>query len=679
MHAEKKFFVQDLFKLNVQFIIPCYQRTYEWKEEMCRTLWDDVRVLIERSNNLDGHLMGAIILFDINSGTESIPTYWVIDGQQRLTTIYIMLKALRDLANEKNKGQLVEDLEPILYNYNGSGDNLLKIRSKNEDEAELNAILSKEVEKTPVRSKLRKSYEFFKKNIKAYVKSEQIEYADVFNAIKKLFLIQEIFFDSDNEDPQVIFEHVNADRIQLSLFDKVRNNLLTGEKYTDAKEWYKTYWKPLEHLFIKAFVGSEVEDKENEYMRTYLEFKGFSDVDDDGIYEEFRMKLQKEISDVEDQRNFDKSQVIITKFSNSQDSQSDNFQIPTSDDVRVKYLKELLYYAYFYVLFVKDSYDHDQLEFGNSAYDFGDRKGTFVHEYHYEWDIRVLLYWFRFLKFSNAYTTFFKLFELEDKKQINQTTLRKILLLLLVYNARYFIQNNSSPKNLLTFTSLWPRLCRTSDAKQIVEQDINDNNCYQLFVNMFIEPVDRNSSYLIYKNGDIVFTLTDYSSSKWISNTNFIIFMFLVIYYKKIIFEENNNLLSCVLTPITIFPCLELEKLKSSSWAQMLNSSEMEYILNQRIGAIGNLTIIDNFSSTKGIRSERKFGVQNFIIPGGTNDFVNKQQLLMETEIFQSNKNFYEFILDSQVWGKTQIEKQTDYLANQLVNYLVYDNEKGVK
>ena len=677
MKADKKFFVQDLFKQNVQYIIPCYQRTYEWKEEKCRTLWDDICVLIERSRNLDGHFMGAIILFDIDASKQNIPTYWVIDGQQRLTTIYVMLKALHDLANEKNKGELVEDIEPLLYNFNNPNDDFLKIRSKNEDEAELNAILSKEVEKTPVRSKLRKAYEFFKKTIKAYVKSEQIEYADVFNAIKKLFLIQEIFFDSDNEDPQVIFEHVNADRIQLSLFDKVRNNLLTGEKYTDAKEWYKAYWKPLEHLFIKTFDGNEVEDKENEYMRNYLEFKGFSDVDDDVIYEEFRMKLQKEISDVEDQKNQDKSQAIITKFSSDQELPINNSQITASDDVRVKYLKELLYYAYFYVVFVSDKDDTNQLEFGSVPYDFGDRRGTFVHDYHYLWDIRVLLYWFRFLKFNNAYTTFFKLFELEDKNKISQETLKKILLLLLVYNARYFIQNSTTPKNLLSFTSLWPRLSRTFDGNEI--KNINDDNCYQLFVNMFVEPVDHNSSYAICKNGDIVASLTDYNRSKWISNTNFIIFMFLVIYYKKIIFAKDDNLLTSVLTPITIFPNLDLDKLKNSSWAQMLDAHEMEYILNQRCGAIGNLTIIDDFSEIRGIRSERKFGVQNFIIPGGTNDLANKQILLNNTQIIKDNQDLYEFILNSQIWGKTQIEKQTDYLANEVVKYLIYDNEKEEK
>lgn len=677
MKADKKFFVQDLFKQNVQYIIPCYQRTYEWKEEKCRTLWDDICVLIERSRNLDGHLMGAIILFDIDASKQNIPTYWLIDGQQRLTTIYVMLKALRDLANEKNKGELVEDIEPLLYNFNNPNDDFLKIRSKNEDEVELNAILSKEVEKTPVRSKLRKAYEFFKKTIKAYVKSEQIEYADVFNAIKKLFLIQEIFFDSDNEDPQVIFEHVNADRIQLSLFDKVRNNLLTGEKYTDAKEWYKAYWKPLEHLFIKTFDGNEVEDKENEYMRNYLEFKGFSDVDDDVIYEEFRMKLQKEISDVEDQKNQDKSQAIITKFSSDQELPINNSQITASDDVRVKYLKQLLYYAYFYVVFVSDKDDTNQLEFGSVPYDFGDRRGTFVHDYHYLWDIRVLLYWFRFLKFNNAYTTFFKLFELEDKNKISQETLKKILLLLLVYNARYFIQNSTTPKNLLSFTSLWPRLSRTFDGNEI--KDINDDNCYQLFVNMFVEPVDHNSSYAICKNGDIVESLTDYNRSKWISNTNFIIFMFLVIYYKKIIFAKDDNLLTSVLTPITIFPNLDLDKLKNSSWAQMLDAHEMEYILNQRCGAIGNLTIIDDFSEIRGIRSERKFGVQNFIIPGGTNDLANKQILLNNTQIIKDNQDLYEFILNSQIWGKTQIEKQTDYLANEVVKYLIYDNEKEEK
>ena len=677
MKADKKFFVQDLFKQNVQYIIPCYQRTYEWKEEKCRTLWDDICVLIERSRNLDGHLMGAIILFDIDASKQNIPTYWVIDGQQRLTTIYVMLKALHDLANEKNKGELVEDIEPLLYNFNNPNDDFLKIRSKNEDEAELNAILSKEVEKTPVRSKLRKAYEFFKKTIKAYVKSEQIEYADVFNAIKKLFLIQEIFFDSDNEDPQVIFEHVNADRIQLSLFDKVRNNLLTGEKYTDAKEWHKAYWKPLEHLFIKTFDGNEVEDKENEYMRNYLEFKGFSDVDDDVIYEEFRMKLQKEISDVEDQKNQDKSQAIITKFSSDQELAINNSQITASDDVRVKYLKELLYYAYFYVVFVSDKDDTNQLEFGSVPYDFGDRRGTFVHDYHYLWDIRVLLYWFKFLKFNNAYTTFFKLFELEDKNKISQETLKKILLLLLVYNARYFIQNSTTPKNLLSFTSLWPRLSRTFDGNEI--KDINDDNCYQLFVNMFVEPVDHNSSYAICKNGDIVASLTDYNRSKWISNTNFIIFMFLVIYYKKIIFAKDDNLLTSVLTPITIFPNLDLDKLKNSSWAQMLDAHEMEYILNQRCGAIGNLTIIDDFSEIRGIRSERKFGVQNFIIPGGTNDLANKQILLNNTQIIKDNQDLYEFILNSQIWGKTQIEKQTDYLANEVVKYLIYDNEKEEK
>lgn len=674
MDAHKTYFVDGLFKENVQFIIPCYQREYKWTTKKIETLWNDISVLMSNARNLDEHLMGAIILFDNNEQSDGqIKKYWVIDGQQRLTTVYIMLKALYDLAVEKGRGRIVDELNDVLFNKNfGSIEDQFKIRSKNEDEPALEGIMGKDPSKTSSRTLIHKAYDWFRTNIKKYVANEGT-YDDILTAIKKLILIKEVFVETDHEDPQVIFEHVNYDREQLTLFDKVRNILLTGEKYKNAEIDYRTYWKPLEALFVKTFLDKkEIEAQENEYMRTFCDFIEINETDDDRIYEEFRKRLDKEIIEAQKRKEDLTNKSIGNNFKNSDDptrielpdGEVDESESP-SDFVRVKYLKQLLYYSYFYVLFVNNKEDKKKLGFGSGIYDYGKAKGD-QHEYHYLWDVRVLLYWFRFLNITGAYTLFFKLFELEDHGQISQETIKKILLLILDFAVRYFIVNGHFvQKNYLSYGALWNRILKDNDNRQIEDKELNDINCYELFANWFERPKDN--WYTIYQDGDIIESLTNYSN--WITNTNVIMFIFLIIYYKQIIFDEKDNLLTFDLFVMSIFPQLNLEDFKDTSWAKELGEHQIEYLLNRRVGAIGNIAIANvdaPGAKLDGIEVDHKNGVTNFKIDGGEGDFAAKKELLRKTKFYE----LYSIILNATTWGKQGIEKQSEFIAKELVKYL---------
>ena len=91
--------VLKIFKADVQFIVPLYQRMYSWKEDQCKKLWDDI-VFLEK-NNKNSHFMGSIVSIIESTSTFSTSKYMVIDGQQRLTTLTILLIALRDYLTSK--------------------------------------------------------------------------------------------------------------------------------------------------------------------------------------------------------------------------------------------------------------------------------------------------------------------------------------------------------------------------------------------------------------------------------------------------------------------------------------------------------------------------------------------------------------------------------------------------
>ena len=192
--------VLKIFNADTQFIVPLYQRMYSWKEEQCKRLWDDI-VFLEKHNK-KGHFIGSIVCVLETASISGTSKFMVIDGQQRLTTLTILLIALRDFLSTKNITTSIT--RKFLKNDTESESDKYKLALTYGDKE----VLIKLIENAPLddvkNSRILDAYNYFSSQISSSdLTQEQIE-----SAIAKLQIVNIILDASDN--PQSIFESLNC-------------------------------------------------------------------------------------------------------------------------------------------------------------------------------------------------------------------------------------------------------------------------------------------------------------------------------------------------------------------------------------------------------------------------------------------------------------------------------------
>ena len=207
-----------------QLFIPKYQRTYRWDIKQCKQLWKDIMNAPET-----GYFIGSIVYIK-NSGQtiSSISKYLVIDGQQRLTTISLLLSALRNKIKKDGDLQLSDEkitLKKInnYYLFNPDEENDAKYRlslTKSDKELFLDILEGREIEKNNS-SNLNKNFSFFVEQI------EKTNLKKVYEGIAKLMII-DVSLDHEKDNPQLIFESLNSTGLDLSQSDLIRNYVLMG-------------------------------------------------------------------------------------------------------------------------------------------------------------------------------------------------------------------------------------------------------------------------------------------------------------------------------------------------------------------------------------------------------------------------------------------------------------------
>lgn len=111
--------LQPILEGTKQYVVPLFQRPYSWDKDQWSRLWDDLMDLSEemdqsKETDLRTHFMGSIVTMPTTSVPEGVTKYLLIDGQQRLTTIFIILSLLRDSAlgkNDEKKSRLAEEIQ----------------------------------------------------------------------------------------------------------------------------------------------------------------------------------------------------------------------------------------------------------------------------------------------------------------------------------------------------------------------------------------------------------------------------------------------------------------------------------------------------------------------------------------------------------------------------------------
>ena len=259
-----------------QYVIPVYQRNYEWAEDDCKKLFEDIVNAYRRDKP---HFCGSIVYAPLNMGL-NIQSYVIIDGQQRLTTIYLLLKALLDAAEkEKDKAAILDTImnRDKFDEFGITDATKLKLKPVKSDNNQLMLIMDDKFDEVDRSSGIWRNYELFCTLIKrAMEKDEDLTVRDIFNGIDKLTCARIQLEKDDNA--QEIFERINSTGVPLSLADKIRNFVLMTD--IDQDRLFEDYWLKIEQLIKK--------DYRNDFFYSYLNLKLDEFAKEKYAYEQFK-------------------------------------------------------------------------------------------------------------------------------------------------------------------------------------------------------------------------------------------------------------------------------------------------------------------------------------------------------------------------------------------------------
>lgn len=266
--------LNKLLNTSRQFIVPIFQRNYSWQKNQYEQLWFDI-LRASKFKEKQNHFIGSIVYIDMGTPAGRPQQLLLIDGQQRLTTISILLCAIKDYVQKFNLETKLINLAKIknqfLYNSDEIDEDRYKLLLNVQDKETYIKLIDNTIfTVNKPATNIIKCYEFFYERIEDFIKQHgQID--EIYAGIFKLSLVS-ISLDKDSDNPQMIFESMNSTGKDLSQTDLLRNYLLmdlTPEKQTRL---YKTYWKPMEELFGEDIYKNDV-NKFDYFIRDFLTLK----------------------------------------------------------------------------------------------------------------------------------------------------------------------------------------------------------------------------------------------------------------------------------------------------------------------------------------------------------------------------------------------------------------------
>jgi uncharacterized protein with ParB-like and HNH nuclease domain/predicted transport protein len=272
----------EFLKKSPQFVIPIYQRAYSWGERECRQLWDDI-LRTGRDEKISAHFVGSIVyvekgLYSVSSQSPLL----VIDGQQRLTTVTLLVEALaRSLGDgEPLDGFSAKKLRNYyLLNPLEEGERKYKLVLSRTDKASLVALLDQQPKPKEHSLRVDANFEFFKER----VAESKDEAAALCIGLAKLVIV-DISLNRDQDNPQLIFESLNSTGRELSQADLIRNFILMGLEPQLQTKLYEQYWWPMEVDFGQEAYATHFDG----FMRHYLTLKTGEIPNVREVYEAFK-------------------------------------------------------------------------------------------------------------------------------------------------------------------------------------------------------------------------------------------------------------------------------------------------------------------------------------------------------------------------------------------------------
>ena len=281
MEARDTDFLQ-LLDGRKQFSVPIFQRRYSWEKKHCEKLWNDVLRLGQNLEN-PSHFLGSIVYIEPGiSNVSGVRELHVIDGQQRLTTLTLLLAALSRAIEEQDNNISItpEELSDYYLNVRRTDESRYKQLLTQHDKDTLIQLLENRIDfnEPPADASLRllENYHFFQ----TALKNADLEI--VYNGIQKLRVV-DIALDRGHDNPQLIFESLNSTGLELSQADLIRNYVLMGQEPSLQNRLYEEYWFPMEQRF-----GNEYTDWFDWFIRDYLTLKTRQIPNIRNVYDDFK-------------------------------------------------------------------------------------------------------------------------------------------------------------------------------------------------------------------------------------------------------------------------------------------------------------------------------------------------------------------------------------------------------
>ncbi|GAA7505696.1 DUF262 and DUF1524 domain-containing protein [Helicobacter pylori] len=274
-----------------QFVIPTYQRLYSWGKEQCKQLWDDI-IKIGGNDKMNGHFIGSI-LYVLDGNTHSNNPLLIIDGQQRLTTITLLLIALRNHLSDEVKilGKFSrKEIESYLINNNKDGDKKFRLILSESDKDTLLSLIDKNKRKPSEPSlKIVENLKLFEE----WIRKNTDKLETIFKGLEKLMIVW-IALKKEKDNPQLIFESMNSKGIELTQTDLIRNYIVMETEDEKQEDFYNQYWRAMEEDF------KQNEKLFDRFVKHYLTIKIGKTPNEKRVHEAFKDYRQKKGIEIED-------------------------------------------------------------------------------------------------------------------------------------------------------------------------------------------------------------------------------------------------------------------------------------------------------------------------------------------------------------------------------------------
>jgi uncharacterized protein with ParB-like and HNH nuclease domain len=250
--SETKF--QPIIEGTKQYVVPLFQRAYSWDKKEWDVLWDDLVYLCENEEP-KSHFIGSIVTMPTVSVPEGVAKYLLIDGQQRITTIFVLLMLLRDKAKEAGNDELANEIQQtMLVNPFKKGHDYFKLLPTQADRSAFQSLVQRV--QIDDQSQVYRCYQFFSRKLS----QKTIGVQELTKVITNRFSVVSIVLDSD-DNPHLVFESLNAKGQKLTQADLIRNYFFMRIHVEEQAELYNKYWAPMQ---------SALRDNLTECIRHYM-------------------------------------------------------------------------------------------------------------------------------------------------------------------------------------------------------------------------------------------------------------------------------------------------------------------------------------------------------------------------------------------------------------------------